>query len=33
LYREATRLGVKGRARMTKEQLRDAIAHTRRQTP
>ena len=32
-YREATRLGVKGRARMTKEQLRDAIANARRQPP
>lgn len=30
LYREATRLGVKGRSRMSKEQLRDAVARARR---
>jgi hypothetical protein len=30
LYREATRLGVKGRARMSKEELRAAIARSRR---
>jgi hypothetical protein len=31
LYREATRLGVKGRSRMSKEQLRAAVAAARRQ--
>jgi hypothetical protein len=31
LYREATRLGVKGRARMSKEELKAAIARSRRQ--
>jgi hypothetical protein len=30
LYREASRLGVKGRSRMNKDQLRDAVARARR---
>lgn len=30
LYREATRLGVQGRSRMTKQELRDAVARARR---
>jgi hypothetical protein len=29
LYREATRLGVKGRSSMSKEQLKDAVAKAR----
>jgi hypothetical protein len=31
LYGEATRLGIKGRSRMSKEQLRAAVARARRQ--
>ena len=30
LYREAVRLGVKGRSRMSKDELRDAVARARR---
>jgi hypothetical protein len=30
LYREAARLGVKGRSRMTKDELRDAVARAAR---
>jgi hypothetical protein len=30
LYREATKLGVKGRSRMSKDELREAVAGARR---
>jgi hypothetical protein len=30
LYREASKLGIKGRSRMSKDELRDAVARARR---